>query len=471
VKKGILIFTVSILALGLTLPAFGVDLTGKIGVGGLASPIKPVLSDHSDVWALGPQGKLVVKYGINKNFAVGLSGGFARIWSDTTTGSDGVGFAFPSPSDNASAVWDLIPIEANGYYSIIPDNPKFNPYVTLGLGVNIWKVTDYNTGDDIPSLDKDDNPRDDFAATEFTVGLGGGLEYFVTENIGINGGLRFNFLTGLGADLSTDTDLLDRSRGIVEGFAGVTYYIERVKDSDGDGIKDDLDACPLQPEDFDGFEDDDGCPDPDNDNDGIPDISDKCPNEPEDLDGFEDDDGCPDPDNDNDGVLDVEDNCPNEAGPASNYGCPIVDSDGDGVLDPDDRCPKTPIGVKVDRYGCPTAAKMVGKMVLEGVNFASGKAKFAPGSEAKLDELYESLKAYPDLRIEIQGYTDSWGKASANKALSEKRAKAVMNYLIDKGIASYRLKAVGYGEVNPIASNQTKAGRAKNRRIEILPLK
>jgi len=114
---------------------------------------------------------------------------------------------------------------------------------------------------------------------------------------------------------------------------------------------------------------------------------------------------------------------------------------------------------------------MVGKMVLEGVNFASGKAKFAPGSEAKLDELYESLKAYPDLRIEIQGYTDSWGKASANKALSEKRAKAVMNYLIDKGIASYRLKAVGYGEVNPIASNQTTAGRAKNRRIEILPLK
>ncbi len=468
-KKIIPFLMVFILALGLALPALGVDLTNKIGVGGLVSPIKPVLSDRSDWWAIGGQGKLALKYGINKNFAVGLSGGFARAWNDTTTGNDGVGFAFPSPSDRASRVWDMYLVEANGYYSIIPDNPKFNPYVSLGLGANIWKVVDYNTGNDVPSLDKDDNFRSDFAATEVTVGVGGGLEYFVKENVGINSGVKFNFLTGLGADLSTNTDLLDRSRGIVEGFVGVTYYIEMKKDSDGDGIKDDLDGCPLQPEDFDGFQDDDGCPDPDNDNDGIPDISDKCPNEPEDIDGYQDDDGCPDPDNDNDGVLDVEDNCPNEAGPASNHGCPIVDSDNDGVLDPDDQCPNTPAGVKVDVHGCPTAPKIEGKMVLEGVKFASGKATFTPGSEAALDKLYESLKAYPDLRIEIQGYTDSWGKASANKVLSQKRAEAVMNYLIKKGIASYRLKAVGYGEANPIASNKTKAGRAKNRRIEILP--
>ncbi len=468
-KKGIFALMVSILALGLTLPAFGVDLTGKIGVGGMASPVKPVLSDSSDIWSIGGQGKIQLKYGINKNFAVGLNFGYARTWNDPTKYSDGVGFSFPN-TDSATWVYNRIPIEVSGFYSIIPDNPKFNPFVTLGLGVDIWEVKDRDN-DKVLKIAKEAGSTDsvEYKGNELTVGLGGGLEYFFKDNLSLNVGAKAIYLTGVGTDV-TDIENFDRSHAIVKGFAGVTYYIERVKDSDGDGIKDDLDACPLQPEDFDGFEDDDGCPDPDNDNDGIPDISDKCPNEPEDIDGFQDDDGCPDPDNDNDGVLDVEDNCPNEAGPASNYGCPIVDSDGDGVFDPDDRCPHTPPGVEVDRYGCPTAPKIEGKMVLEGVKFASGKTEFTPGSEAALDKLYESLKAYPDLRVEIQGYTDNWGKESANKALSEKRAKAVMNYLIDKGIASYRLKAIGYGEANPIASNKTKAGRAKNRRIEILPL-
>jgi len=324
------------------------------------------------------------------------------------------------------------------------------------------------------------------AGVSTTPRLSAGMEYNLLKWLPLRGGLAiggtegFNTALGLGLYLSGfQLDVSTSSRGLVftpwsKGIGLAASFGLRfgkapqaVLDQDNDGVPDKLDACPLQPEDADGFEDDDGCPDPDNDGDGIPDISDKCPNEPEDIDGYQDDDGCPDPDNDGDGVLDVEDNCPNEAGPASHQGCPIVDSDGDGVLDPDDRCPHTPMGVKIDRYGCPTAAKVVGKMVLEGVNFASGKVKFAPGSEAKLDELYESLKAYPDLKIEIQGYTDSRGSESANKALSWKRAGAVMDYLIKKGILPYRLKAIGYGEANPIASNKTRSGRAQNRRIEI----
>jgi len=132
-------------------------------------------------------------------------------------------------------------------------------------------------------------------------------------------------------------------------------YTPRVADRDGDGIPDRHDACPDEPEDFDGFEDEDGCPDPDNDGDGIPDDVDQCPNEPEDFDGFEDEDGCPDPDNDQDGILDIHDMCPDEAGPAENQGCPILDRDGDGILDADDQCPDDPEDFDgfEDEDGCP----------------------------------------------------------------------------------------------------------------------
>jgi OOP family OmpA-OmpF porin len=129
-------------------------------------------------------------------------------------------------------------------------------------------------------------------------------------------------------------------------------------DTDGDGIKDSRDQCLVEPEDMDGYLDDDGCPDTDNDADGIADDKDKCPNQAEDFDGFQDEDGCPDPDNDNDGVLDVNDECPNVPGPASHRGCPVVpdaDRDGDGIPDMKDKCPDVPEdrdGVE-DTDGCP----------------------------------------------------------------------------------------------------------------------
>ncbi len=114
-------------------------------------------------------------------------------------------------------------------------------------------------------------------------------------------------------------------------------------DNDGDGIPDDKDRCRDAAEDFDGFQDEDGCPDPDDDNDGVPDAEDKCRNQPEDRDGFEDQDGCPDPDNDKDGIPDKADQCPNAPEDFDGYqdedGCPDPDNDGDGVLDAQDQCP------------------------------------------------------------------------------------------------------------------------------------
>ncbi|HVV53246.1 MAG TPA: thrombospondin type 3 repeat-containing protein [Polyangia bacterium] len=133
------------------------------------------------------------------------------------------------------------------------------------------------------------------------------------------------------------------------------------RDRDGDGVYDINDKCPDQPEDRDGFQDADGCPDPDNDNDGIPDTRDKCPNEAEDVDEFEDADGCPDPDNDKDGIPDINDACPNapedHKGKKPNDGCPssTEDSDGDGIPDNVDKCPDEPEDKDgfEDADGCP----------------------------------------------------------------------------------------------------------------------
>ena len=131
--------------------------------------------------------------------------------------------------------------------------------------------------------------------------------------------------------------------------------IKKNLDKDGDGILDNVDACPEKPEDFDGFEDEDGCPDPDNDQDKVLDPLDRCPLDPEDIDLFDDEDGCPDPDNDQDTVLDVNDKCPNTAGPVENEGCPVNDRDGDGIPDATDQCPDKPEDIDGDRDedGCP----------------------------------------------------------------------------------------------------------------------
>ncbi len=390
-------------------------------------------------------------------------------------------FTFKAESLTASSTEkDTLIASEDSSYEIGSFKSRLPSYLRLGVSRRFHKL--------LFGLDYKQGFRNT-ARLSTTPRISAGVDYDLLKWLPLRGGLAiggregFNTAFGFGLYIGPfQMDFSTSSRGLVftpwsKGIGLAASFgfrfgkaLPAVRDQDEDGIPDRLDICPLQPEDFDGFVDDDGCPDPDNDGDGIPDISDKCPNEPEDFDGFEDDDGCPDPDNDGDSLLDVEDNCPNEAGPASNYGCPIVDSDGDGVFDPDDRCPHTPPGVEVDRYGCPTAPEIEGRMILEGVKFASGKTEFTPGSEAKLDELYESLRAYPEIKIEIQGYTDSRGSESVNKTLSQRRADTVVNYLIRKGIASYRLKAVGYGEKNPITSNKTKAGRAKNRRIEIQPL-
>ncbi len=249
-------------------------------------------------------------------------------------------------------------------------------------------------------------------------------------------------------------------------------------DNDEDGIKDNADACPNQPEDADGFQDDDGCPDADNDQDGVPDLKDGCPLIAEDIDGFEDADGCAELDNDRDGVSDSVDNCPMVAEDIDGFededGCADIDNDKDGIIDAKDKCPNTPETVNgvEDEDGCPdNKAAPIKNVTLHGVNFKTGSAELTFESFQVLDKVVEQLLAYPEVEIEISGHTDNVGDAKANQRLSESRSQSVVNYFISKGVARSKLRAVGYGETKPIASNRKADGREQNRRIEMYRIK
>jgi OOP family OmpA-OmpF porin len=141
----------------------------------------------------------------------------------------------------------------------------------------------------------------------------------------------------------------------------------------------------------------------------------------------------------------------------------VLDSDGDGVLDDADRCPGTPAGTKVDAAGC----EIVEAVVLKGVKFESNSARLTKDSLPVLDAAAEALLRRPKLSTEVAGHTDDRGGQKLNQALSQKRADAVRAYLVSKGVPAGSLTARGYGEDNPVADNQTVAGRAANRRVEL----
>lgn len=197
----------------------------------------------------------------------------------------------------------------------------------------------------------------------------------------------------------------------------------------------------------------------DSDGDGIPDYMDQCPNTPGGV--KVNDKGCP-LDSDGDGVPNYLDQCPNtpEGVKVDTKGCP-ADSDEDGVPDYLDQCPRTPKGATVNEVGC---------WVCKGVEFDFNKWNIKPEYYPNLDEAVDCMRQHSHIRVEIQGHTDNVGTKEHNQILSESRANVVMRYFIEKGIAKERLSAVGYGLSKPIASNETKEGRAKNRRVQLKPI-
>lgn len=225
-------------------------------------------------------------------------------------------------------------------------------------------------------------------------------------------------------------------------------------DSDGDGVYDAKDQCSGTPA---GVQVNDvGCP-LDSDGDWVYDYMDKCPGTP--AGAPVDKVGCP-LDSDGDGVYDHLDKCPHtpKGTTVDKRGC-AADTDRDGVIDDRDKCPQTPMGVKVDSRGC---------WILQGIQFDSSKWSIRSDMHPILDSAVSILTQNPDLKVEIQGHTDDRGKKAYNDFLSKKRAKAVMEYLIKKGIPPHRLSSAGFGPSKPVASNMTSPGRAQNRRVELM---
>ena len=255
------------------------------------------------------------------------------------------------------------------------------------------------------------------------------------------------------------------------------------KDTDGDGIKDKDDLCPETA----GVKQFNGCPDTDAD--GLQDTEDRCPNEagtisnkgcPDtDGDGFSDpEDMCPEvagleqfngcPDTDSDGVMDSKDACPNEAGLIENKGCPLIDSDGDGVADDQDNCPNV-VGV-AENSGCPIVTAAIQKEISDlarAIYFKTGADAFTDETKIRLEGIDKILAEYPSSTFVIEGHTDNTGSDKINNELSQKRADAVRNYLIENGFPADNVKAKGYGSSKPIGDNNTSKGRQANRRVEI----
>ncbi|MCP4680157.1 MAG: OmpA family protein [Deltaproteobacteria bacterium] len=266
---------------------------------------------------------------------------------------------------------------------------------------------------------------------------------------------------------------------IVRGIVGITWTPTLLADGDGDGVTGANDRCPGEPEDKDGFEDSDGCPELDNDGDDIDDKADKCPDQSEDKDDFEDEDGCPDPDNDADGIDDGYDTCPNEKEDKDNFndedGCPDPDNDGDGIDDEADKCSeeKEIFNAFEDLDGCPDEGEelviLTDEMlaISRPIEFKRRTSKIKnKKSFDVLNTVVTLLKIHPQLRVRIEGHTDSRRSRRRNLKISSSQAGAVLRYLIENGIEADRLEALGHGPDNPIDDNNTEEGRRANQRIE-----
>ncbi len=234
-------------------------------------------------------------------------------------------------------------------------------------------------------------------------------------------------------------------------------FLAKLSDMDRDGVNDNLDQCPHTPKEV--KVDARGCP-LDTDGDGVYDYLDHCPHTPKRA--KVNARGCP-PDTDGDGVYDFRDQCPGtpKGVKVNKTGCPL-DTDSDGVYDYIDQCPGTPVGVEVNEKGC---------WVLEGIQFESRKWTIEPQAYPILDEVVAVMKENPGVRVEVQGHTDNVGSEADNRKLSKNRARAVMEYLVKKGVDKKRLSSAGYGFARPIASNDTTEGRAQNRRVELMPIR
>ena len=442
---------------------------GKPYIGIHASGINLLGGDEPNQWKMWGGGQIGIYFSKRVGLELAASTGWSR----------------PKDYDNNGGEYYLtylMPVSLSMKFNFTKDM-KFVPYASLGAGMLFWDLRNVSgdLSDDNNSIFSEKLGESVYDETNnygfITAGLG--FEYYLTRVVGLEAGFKYNHLLGQEDDMS---GYGGEQTGILEARLGFNLHMVSPKDTDNDGIKDKHDADPNNPEDFDNFEDEDGAPDPDNDGDGVLDTDDKEPNIAEDIDGFEDEDGVPEYDNDQDGIEDKDDLSPNHAEDMDGFededGAPDFDNDGDGILDVDDKCPMEPETMNgfEDEDGCPDKKPEIvfekkAPIILDGVTFASGSAELTANAKNVLGKVVRTLNEYPEMKLDINGYTDNTGSLNYNMKISKKRAESVINYLINQGIQTDRLTANGYGPENPITSNKTKEGRAKNRRIEFFRMK
>ena len=368
--------------------------------------------------------------GINDNvdFMANLGGSFLK-------------YPFLYKSGVATSTTDkfLLETDANLNLKLLTDNYFAVPYLSVGAGISMYGGT--------------------YFAAYLPVGTGMqfnlGDETFVnlqfSYHLKVTDFSNYNFHYSLGIS----SPIFDKKEVVVVAPPPPpVVVVAPPKDTDGDGIPDNLDKCPTVP----GVARYQGCPIPDTDGDGINDENDKCPT----VKGVARYQGCPIPDTDKDGINDEEDKCPTVPGLARYQGCPIPDTDGDGVNDEEDKCPteKGP----ASNHGCPELKDFNFKA--ENVQFLTGSAELTKIAKLELDKGATILTQHPSLNVAVEGYTDNAGKPDKNKILSQKRADAVKAYLVKKGINDTRISATGFGDANPIGDNKTAKGRTANRRVD-----
>jgi len=411
----------------------------------------------------------------NSTFAVDLGVGYDLNSSLMVEGHLMGGKLDYAPNDSADNTFDsdLFSLNAqlhymfdNGY--LLKEDARIAPFLFVGAGAV--------------------RTKEGFGAV---VPLGGGLKFRIDDLFSIQLRSAYNlttrdeynylqhtlgFVWNLGSAGMTErkpkdsdgdgiVDKMDKCPDVagVESNQGCPELVEEPKDSDGDGIVDASDRCPNVP----GVLANGGCPEvKDTDKDGIPDDEDKCPNYP----GVRSNDGCPEiVDTDKDGIADANDKCPNVYGVASNDGCPeVLDADKDGIADADDKCPNE-YGIAANN-GCPEVdeeSREVLDLAIEGIQFETGKDIIKSESYGILNRVVTIMNTHPAYNLSIEGHTDSQGNDAMNLDLSKRRAAAAKTYLVNKGISSSRITSEGYGETRPRDTNDTSAGRARNRRCEL----
>ncbi|MFQ5607723.1 MAG: OmpA family protein [Candidatus Zixiibacteriota bacterium] len=414
---------------------------------------------------------------------------FGTSYTDSTAssslqiGSDRVNRISAFRTRRLSAALRILPFSSGG---------SLTPYFGAGLGVNIWTGLDAQGKNPLDTLGER-NTRTEFKADELIISSLLGVESVRNSRFGLGLEMRGDYHTGAGAkfaglvndnrprwllSLAVSVRLFFGSNRVKrESWSSDIGWSEqaatsaakksrktRDRDSDGDGVNDSEDKCPATP--GGAAVNSVGCP-TDTDGDGIYDGLDDCADTPPTALGLVDIYGCP-IDSDFDGRPDFLDKCPN--GPVGavvdRTGCP-VDTDGDSVADGLDDCPGTLPGLKVDRRGCLDMSYFAQPLVLD-IKYEPGSFEIDRATEQKLLSLLKMLNAAPAVTIEIFGYTDNIGSASANRKLSEKRARRVRDFLLRQSVSGSRMRVVGRGETNFIADNSTRAGRQRNRRIEIV---